>query len=177
MLGAPMELVKCRLQMEIVPKNGQATKVSHMLVKIVKEEGIRGLYRGNLAFMLREAPGSALYFGVYEGAKIKLNRWFGESSLNPMVAGGIAGVSYTCLTYPFDIIKTRLQCEDKAKYPEHRWVKDGGIVSCAKLMWRTEGMRGFWRGLSPSALRSVLTESVHFFIYEKTKKYYAERME
>ena len=171
-LGTPMELVKCRLQMEIVPENGKRTKARHMVLQVVKEQGVRGLYRGNVVTLMREVPGSGIYFAAYEYAKMNLNSWFGENAFNPFLAGGCAGIAGIVTCYPFDAIKTRLQCDEKI-YPSHKWLKDGGIISCARHVWKTEGMRGFWRGLAPSALRSVVAEAFCFFIYENVRKYLA----
>lgn len=170
-LGTPMELVKCRLQMEIVPENGKRTKARHMALGILKEEGIRGLYRGNVVTMLREVPGSGVYFAAYEYAKMNLNSWFGENPINPFFAGACAGMASIIMSYPADAIKTRLQCAE-IPFPSHKWLKDGGIVSCAKHVWRTEGMRGFWRGLAPSAMRSVIAEAFSLFVYENARKYF-----
>ncbi len=54
----PVELVKCRLQVqtEACIKNSFYTGIMDCLVKTWKNEGIRGLYKGNFASIVREIP-------------------------------------------------------------------------------------------------------------------------
>ena len=40
-----------------------------MMKKIIKTEGVRGLYRGLPGIWIKDIPGSFLYFGSYELAK------------------------------------------------------------------------------------------------------------
>lgn len=63
-VSAPIDLVKVRLQ-------GQSTSTRyrgpvHCVAVIVREEGLRGLYRGGLALTLRDVPCYGLYFLPYE---------------------------------------------------------------------------------------------------------------
>ena len=54
----PVELIKCRLQIqtEASVKNSFYTGIIDCLVKTWNAEGIRGLYKGNVASILREIP-------------------------------------------------------------------------------------------------------------------------
>jgi hypothetical protein len=67
----PVELVKCRLQVQ----NSTAAGVFRsykgpidVIVQTIKTEGVvRGLYRGHASTLLREIPGNFVWFGLYEG--------------------------------------------------------------------------------------------------------------
>lgn len=37
-----------------------------LLLEVLRKEGIKGLYRGNVGTILRDAPGNIVWFGVYE---------------------------------------------------------------------------------------------------------------
>ena len=54
----PVELVKCRLQIQTEAniKNSYYTGIVDCLVKTWKQEGVRGLYKGNFASIMREIP-------------------------------------------------------------------------------------------------------------------------
>jgi len=173
----PMELVKCKLQMEILPEGAKKTTAMAMTKKIIKSQGIRGLYRGNLICILREIPGCAVYFGAYEYIKGFITEKYNAPQFAPFMAGDIAGFVSWIVSYPQDAIKTRLQLDlgPIKKYESHKFWKDGGIISCTKDIWKTEGMKGFWRGFSACALRSVVSEAFSFFVYEKSKKFLTRR--
>lgn len=69
---SPGDIVKVRLQCQTESKRGGTNTPKpkyrgpvHCLLKIVKEEGFLGLYRGALPLMLRDGPSYATYFLTY----------------------------------------------------------------------------------------------------------------
>lgn len=69
---APGDIVKVRLQCQTESKQGPTNMPKpkyrgpiHCLLSIMKEEGIRGLYRGAFPLMLRDGPAYAFYFFTY----------------------------------------------------------------------------------------------------------------
>lgn len=76
-------------------------------------------------------------------------------------------------SYPQDIIKTKLQCDFGGAvrhYKTHPVFRDGGVISCAKDIWRQEGLRGFWRGFSACTMRAMIANAFTFVAYEEAKK-------
>ena len=64
----PVELVKCRLQVQNAAGSGFRTYKGpfDVIVQTVKSEGIaRGLYRGHVSTLLREIPGNFVWYGLY----------------------------------------------------------------------------------------------------------------
>lgn len=77
------------------------------VAKLYAEGGLRSIYRGTLATVARDGPGSAAYFVVYEMIK-KAMTPAGQDpsklSLSAvMVAGGSAGVAMWTLAIPPDV--------------------------------------------------------------------------
>lgn len=69
---APGDIVKVRLQCQTESKKGPTSTFQpkyrgpvHCLLSILKEDGVRGLYRGALPLMLRDGPSYGLYFLTY----------------------------------------------------------------------------------------------------------------
>jgi solute carrier family 25 carnitine/acylcarnitine transporter 20/29 len=74
---------------------------------LYKEGGIRSIYRGTVATLARDGPGSAAYFATYEVTKKALAPAGASSSdLNigqVILAGGTAGVAMWAIAIPPDV--------------------------------------------------------------------------
>lgn len=118
-LMTPIERVKVLLQTQRadpatgkLPYRGPLDVVRHLM----KEGGIRSLYRGTYATLARDVPGSVAYFAVYEWLKKKFNK---PGELNKgaiLFAGGMAGVANWSVSIPPDVIKSRLQAAPEGTY-------------------------------------------------------------
>jgi len=170
----PVELIKCRQQMEGMGSKAAKTTSSIELMKhIYKNHGFSGLYKGNLITIGREMPAYAAQFGTYEVLKNYLVSHYGESTVLNFSAGAAAGFMCWVFSYPQDIIKTKLQCDFGGAvrhYKSHPVFRDGGVISCAKDIWRQEGLRGFWRGFSACTMRAMIANAFTFVAYEEAKK-------
>ncbi|XP_035614833.1 solute carrier family 25 member 48-like [Oncorhynchus keta] len=194
-LGAPVDLVKIRLQMQTLPclaenlnlagttgnvngniavrsmtLQGQPTYRGpiHCIGSILRTEGIRGLYRGAGAMVLRDVPGYTLYFIPYA----LFCRWLsseGRSSPHPCsiwVSGGLAGsISWVTAT-PADVVKSRLQA-DALHARKYR-----GIVHCIVQSYKTEGIHVFFRGASVNAIRGFPMSATMFLGYELSLQFF-----
>ncbi|KAH8167551.1 hypothetical protein CIB48_g691 [Xylaria polymorpha] len=148
----PLEIVKIRLQVqgEMVKTNEGAPKRSAMW--IVRNLGLKGLYKGASACLLRDVPFSAIYFPTYSHLKKDL---FGESPTKKLgivqllTAGAIAGMPAAYLTTPCDVIKTRLQVEARKGDTNYT-----GLRHAAQTILKEEGFKAFFKGGPARILRS-----------------------
>jgi solute carrier family 25 carnitine/acylcarnitine transporter 20/29 len=172
-LMTPVELVKCRLQMQGAGRRIKRNTAYQLTRQIVKTRGMKELYKGNLITLCREIPATAVYFGTYEYAARELRGYYGDREFIPLAAGGLAGLLSWAVSYPQDIVKTNLQCDSELvrKYPNYKHLRDGGIITCAGEIWRKGGVGGFTKGFSACSIKAVLAEGMTFFVYEKAKKY------
>ncbi|KAH0362307.1 hypothetical protein KCU65_g8120, partial [Aureobasidium melanogenum] len=171
----PMEVVKIRLQAQHhsmadpldVPKYRNA---AHALYTVVKEEGVGALYRGVSLTALRQGTNQAANFTAYT----ELKAWLQERSGNPSAAlpgwqtafiGLISGAVGPFSNAPIDTIKTRLQ-RNPAQPGE---TAVGRIVTIASQMWKQEGVRAFWMGITPRVMRVAPGQAVTFAVYEYLK--------
>ncbi|EGR27872.1 mitochondrial carrier protein, putative [Ichthyophthirius multifiliis] len=167
-LIGPIELAKCRLQMQ---KNEKIHKGPfELFYKIYKKEGIKGIYRGTVATQFREIPCYGAQFASYEffkGICIKyINEGKDITHLQTFIGGGFGGIMGWVASYPQDIIKTTLQCET-GKIQE----LDGGFSRVGKQIWQNEGFFGFWRGFSACLTRAFYANAIGFLAYENAKSY------
>ncbi|XP_014500528.1 mitochondrial arginine transporter BAC2 [Vigna radiata var. radiata] len=167
MILSPVELVKIRLQLQNTSQSIETRKGPMKVAKnIWRIEGLRGMYRGLGITMLRDAPAHGLYFWTYEYAREKLHpgcRRSCEESLNTMlVSGGLAGVVSWVLSYPLDVIKTRLQAQTLSSQ------KYRGILDCLRKSVREEGYEVLWRGLGTAVARAFVVNGAIFSAYEIT---------
>jgi solute carrier family 25 carnitine/acylcarnitine transporter 20/29 len=162
LMATPTELVKCRLQMEGLGKRVQTTKASTLVKTIFKKEGIRGLYRGLAVTFWRDVPSYGVYFGFFQATRSYLNNLFGERRINTFVAGSVGGITSWIVAYPFDVIKTKIQTQP---------LKTKDVV---KNIWKTEGYRGFVRGLAPCLTRAPIVSGFTLWPYEESKRFFSK---
>ncbi|KAM4740523.1 mitochondrial S-adenosylmethionine carrier protein isoform 3-T3 [Anableps anableps] len=116
MLAASLgEIVACliRVPTEVVKQRTQASPSSttyNMLLATLREEGVRGLYRGYGSTVLREIPFSLVQFPLWEYLKTLWSRRQGHTlhSWQSAVCGAFAGAVAAFVTTPLDVAKTRI---------------------------------------------------------------------
>lgn len=169
LVTAPTERIKVVLQTS--SKRGSFISAAKT---IVKEGGILSLFKGSLATLARDGPGSALYFASYEVTKSYLNNLNNQDNGNNVsvgnvcLAGGVAGMSMWIVVFPIDTIKTKLQAATNGK--------SQSMIAATKEIYITRGgMKGFFPGLGPALLRSFPANAATFLGVELThslfKKY------
>lgn len=171
----PMEVVKIRLQGQHhsmadpldVPKYRNA---AHAMYTVIKEEGIGALYRGVSLTALRQGTNQAANFTAYTELKEILQQRQDDPSAplpswKTSIIGLISGAVGPFSNAPIDTIKTRLQ-----KTPaEPGQTAMGRITAIANQMWKQEGVRAFWMGITPRVMRVAPGQAVTFAVYEYLK--------
>lgn len=173
----PMEVVKIRMQAQYhslsdpldVPKYRSAP---HALLTVVKDEGIGALYRGVSLTALRQGTNQAANFTAYTELKELLQKLQPEyqnknlPSYQTTVIGLISGAVGPFTNAPIDTIKTRLQ--KTPAEPGQTAVQRIALIS--KDMFRQEGPKAFYKGITPRVMRVAPGQAVTFTVYEYIKK-------
>lgn len=165
LLLAPIDNVKIRLQAQIGPERTFRGPL-HCLSWLYHHFGLRGVYKGMGATVMRDSWSYGVYFAVYEAMKRKF-----ATPTHPQptptelfLAGGIAGVVSWLVVYPVDVIKSRLQ-EDNLSNPKYR-----SFLDCFRQSIQHDGYRVLFRGLSPTLLRTFIVSGANFVVYELVSK-------
>jgi len=130
----PIEGIKCLLQGQKHHENYNGT--IDCIKKVYKVAGIRGLMRGYVVTTLRDTPTFGVYFLCYEWCKRTFFKPLPKQETSQMgmfVSGGIAGVLGWLVTYPLDVIKSRIQTDSFEK-PHY-----SGIIDCIKKSYAENG--------------------------------------
>ncbi|KAK2965216.1 hypothetical protein RJ640_019971 [Escallonia rubra] len=85
-------------------------------------------------------------------------------------AGAAAGVIAATFVCPLDVIKTRLQVHGVPSLANGS-VRGSLIVGSLEQIFQKEGMRGMYRGLSPTVLALLPNWAVYFTIYDQLKSF------
>ncbi|KAI0756584.1 mitochondrial carrier [Daedaleopsis nitida] len=167
LVTAPVERAKVLLQVQgQTPGGPQYNGVFDVVKHLYREGGIRSVFRGSVATIARDGPGSAAYFAAYEVTK-KMLTPAGQSAsdLNLgaiIVAGGTAGVAMWSIAIPPDVIKSRIQSAPTGTY--------SGFLDCARKTIAADGVAALWRGLGPAMARAFPANAATFLGVEASKK-------
>ncbi|CCF59668.1 hypothetical protein KAFR_0H02590 [Kazachstania africana CBS 2517] len=146
----PFELVKVRMQ----DINSKFKSPLDALKRIVKQDGLLGMYGGLESTMLRHAFWNAGYFGIIYQVRNTLGT-DKKSTWNDLIAGTIGGTMGCILNTPFDVVKSRVQSQHNVtKLANGQLVKkyDWAIPSVMKI-YREEGFRALYKGFTPKIAR------------------------
>ncbi|KAM6141054.1 LOW QUALITY PROTEIN: solute carrier family 25 member 36-like [Pterocles gutturalis] len=181
-LTCPLEVVKTRLQssqltvrplclsemqllgMRLMNPTSPSPGVLKLLRAILEKEGMRSLF-GLGPNLVGVAPSQAIYFAAYSGVKEGLNAVLvPESKKVHMLSAACAGITSATLTNPIWLVKTRMQLEARVKGE-----MASNALQCAMHVYHTEGLCGFYRGITAS-YAGVSETIIHFVIYEALKQ-------
>jgi len=155
----PIERVKCWSQIH-------GTSTIRSTFDLLRNYGLfKGLWYGMWPTLTREVPQFAVYYPIYEatcavladpdthGDKSQLSGW------KIFVGGASAGVWCWIITYPIDVVKTRIQAAPPGTYRN--------MFHCAADLWRSGGVRIYWNGIMPTIYRAAALHSAIFVVYER----------
>jgi ornithine carrier protein len=171
----PIELIKCKIQVEHVYSD-KSSSILKLCKEILAKDGLKGFWFGQTGTLLREGGGSASWFGVYELTshlfkELRLGSKATSKDENTipelLISGASAGIMYNLSLYPADTIKSKMQTNSVINPNEKT-----DFISAAKTIYKYNGLRGFYRGLSITLVRAIPSNAVIFFTYEKLKQFY-----
>ncbi|CCH44114.1 Calcium-binding mitochondrial carrier protein [Wickerhamomyces ciferrii] len=162
-LASPIEHIRIRLQTQLKGNLGPLDIIKN----IYKSNGVSGLMKGFIPTAIREGHGMGMYFLTFEYLvkqdilKNKVERkdipgW------KLCLYGAGAGYSMWFSVYPIDVIKSRLQTDSLNK-PIYK-----NMFHVTSTIWKTQGLKGFFKGFIPTILRAAPANAATFYAFELT---------
>ncbi|KAJ1881616.1 hypothetical protein H4R99_003617 [Coemansia sp. RSA 1722] len=160
LLTNPIWVLKSRFMTQSMYTEYRYRSMWHAVKVIKSTEGFAGFYKG-LGSSLLGVTHVAVQFPLYEQLKswMKVDTQHVES-LRILAASATSKMVASSVTYPHEVIRTRLQNQTSKPY------KYRGIVHAVRLIYKEEGLRAFYRGLSTNLIRTVPASMMTLLTYE-----------
>ncbi|MCJ1339592.1 hypothetical protein MMC09_004882 [Bachmanniomyces sp. S44760] len=174
---SPLERLKILYQIQSVGREEYKMSVGKGLMKMWREEGWRGLMRGNGTNCVRIIPYSAVQFGSYNLYKKAVEPYPGSDLSAPkrLLCGGMAGITSVTVTYPLDIVRTRLSIQSAsfaALGSEARKALPGMWGTMVSMYKNEGGISALYRGIIPTVAGVAPYVGLNFMTYESVRKYF-----
>ncbi|XP_068985946.1 peroxisomal membrane protein PMP34 [Bombus flavifrons] len=168
----PLWVVNTRLKMRGINNTQERNNLYNTLygglIHIWKYEGLKKLWAGTVpSLMLVMNP--AIQFMTYETIKRKvLASLYGVQppAWTFFVIGAIAKAVATILTYPLQLVQTKLRHGHKYR----NMPPNAGSLEILFYILKKQGIGGLYKGMEAKLLQTILTAALMFLTYEKISR-------
>ncbi|KAF5930330.1 hypothetical protein HYC85_031203 [Camellia sinensis] len=158
----PLDVLKVRLQMQLVGQKGPLIGMGRLFVTVLKSEGPRFLYLGLTPALTRSVLYGGLRLGLYEPTKYVCELAFESTNVLVKIASGaFSGAFATALTNPVEVLKVRLQMNPN--------LTRGAIGEMRKIA-SEEGITALWKGVGPAMARAASLTASQLATYDEFKR-------
>ncbi|KAF6838831.1 Mitochondrial dicarboxylate transporter 1 [Colletotrichum musicola] len=163
----PLDLGQVRLQ---VRRPDAPKSMSGTFAHIIRNHGVKGLYDGLSASLLRQMTYSTVRFGAYEEMKVRATRNNGGKApafptlvAMSVASGFVGGISGNAA----DVLNVRMQQDAVLPHAERRNYKHAleGMLRMA----RHEGIMSWFRGVMPNSMRAAAMTASQLASYDTFK--------
>lgn len=175
----PTELIKLRMQAQTNPI--ELFEIHHVdsqmvykdpcdaAIRVYKKGGLRGIYKGMWITVTREVPAFGTYFASYDylcNMSMRIFKNEHKDTIHPLilcVSGGISGLLAWVVTYPIDVVKSKLQVD--GMFGKEVYLNS---IDCFRKTLSESEQTGykrfyiFFRGLNSTMARGFVVNAVTF---------------
>ncbi|KAL1234769.1 Mitochondrial coenzyme A transporter SLC25A42 [Trichinella pseudospiralis] len=164
---APLDRTKINFQ--VSTRHYSFKEAAKFIKETYRQQGFIALYRGNSATMARVIPFAAVQYCAHEQWKhvLHVDRPNSSTPLRRYIAGSMAGVTATSVTYPLDLAKACLSVSRKSQYKT--------LIAVFVKIWHVDGPLALYRGIVPTLLGVIPYAGTSFFTFESLKIFQHER--
>jgi solute carrier family 25 uncoupling protein 8/9 len=166
-VAQPTDVVKVRMQAMAGGKTSGQVRYKnsiHAYKTIFRTEGLRGLWRGLGPNVARNSVVNAAELVCYDTIKDLLISYklMTDNLICHFTSAFSAGFVATLVASPIDVVKTRIMNSSPGQY--------NGMIDCAGKVIQESGLKGFYKGFTPSFMRMGTWNVLMFVSYEQLKK-------
>lgn len=169
----PATLIRTRLQVQKGKSLYGGT--FDAFFKILRSEGVRGLYRGFMVNTFTLISGQA-YITTYELVRKYVSQYSEDNTVKSLVAGGSASLVAQSITVPIDVVSQQLMMQGQGQHlSRFRLNASAETAKSKKVFGQTrnivaqifaaDGLRGFYRGYVASLLTYIPNSAVWWPFY------------
>lgn len=167
---APLFLVRTRVQVD------DKLRIREVCRQVYRHEGVRGFYRGVATNVLGRVVEEGMFWTIYEtltritkeGSFADRNFFWASAAMVTLTM--TAKMTAVGIAYPYNVVMNHLRTVNK-KTGKHDYVRVWPTVC---HVYKTDGVLGFYRGLLPQLLRSVVSKATQIYTFELMMFTYAK---
>ncbi|KAI8077712.1 mitochondrial carrier domain-containing protein [Halteromyces radiatus] len=174
-----------------VTSRSTSSSIVSAVRSIYSQGGFRAFFVGNGLNVFKIVPESSIKFYVFETAKTVLAELTHSEDKNAIpvgarfIAGGVAGLCSQFCIYPVETLKTRIMSTSVGSSSSSSsttavqtasTAKKSLVLNTAKQMYRSQGIRSFWPGLTLGLMGVFPYQALDMGIYETLKVTYLQYM-
>ncbi|XP_015924992.1 dicarboxylate carrier UCP2 [Parasteatoda tepidariorum] len=162
----PTDVVKVRMQAQVTGVAPRYVGTMSAYKTIAVEEGMKGLWKGTLPNVTRNAIVNAAELVCYDLIKefILRKQLMTDNVPCHFTSAFAAGFCATVVASPVDVVKTRFMNSHHGQY--------AGAVDCAIKMFKEGGLTSFYKGFMPSFIRLGSWNICMFVTFEQLKRFF-----
>ena len=173
-MASPVDLVKVRMQMDgrrvLQGLPPRVTSTGQALRDIVKEGGIRAMWKGGAPNVCRAALVNLGDLTTYDVAKssILTHTEIGEGYLTHSLASGCSGFVSAVLATPADVVRTRVMNQPTDEFGRGKLYT--GSYDCFIQTLKKEGVPALYKGFLPIWGRMAPWSFIFWLSYEELRR-------
>jgi len=170
-LGTPADVSLIRMQSDAtlpLEQRRNYKNVGDALIRIFREEGVNGMFKGNVPVIYRAMALNAGMLATYDEAVEVLAKYSDNDAMVKGSAKLLSGFCASAFSLPFDFIKTRMQKQTKlpdGTYPYRNF------NHCVAVTLKNEGPGAFFRGFFTYFIRIGPHVMITMAVLEQLEKF------
>ena len=161
---APAERLKLIWQTSLMSSSDRS--VLDASRRILKDQGLMSFWRGNGTNLMRIMPTYAMRFTFFDFFRdLTTEEGVPPTLTQQMMAGAMSGLTTASVTYPLDLLRTRISTNSSSK------VTSGVFRLASTIVEKEGGIRALYKGFFVSALEITPYLAITLGGYEFLKSY------
>ncbi|KAL6814775.1 mitochondrial carrier [Trichoderma camerunense] len=166
----PLDLLRTRFAAQ--GRHRVYSSLRGALWDIYRDEGPKGFFRGLGPALGQIIPFMGIFFASYEGLRLQLGHLHLPWGSGDATAGIVASVVAKTAVFPLDLVRKRIQVQGptRSKYVYNDIPIYTSAVRGIRSIYRTEGLRGLYKGLPISLVKAAPSSAITLWTYERSLK-------